>query len=51
MKPRKEGDGGAPMSLLFQGANLPARNVSVGLLAAGLPEGGHRSAGHRQDRT
>lgn len=36
MKPRKDGDGGAPMSLLFQGANLPARNVSVGLLASGL---------------
>jgi len=36
MKPRTEGDGGAPMSLLFQGANLPARNVSPALLAAGL---------------
>src|SRR5262245_19528756 len=36
MKPRTEGDGGAPTSLLFRGANLPGRNASIAMLAGGL---------------
>jgi len=36
MKPRTEGDGGPPTSMLFQGANLPARNTSIAMLAGGL---------------
>jgi len=36
MKPRTEGDGGAPTSLLFRGANLPGRNTSIAMLAGGL---------------
>ena len=36
LKPRKEGDGGPPTSLLFQGANLPGRNASLALLASAL---------------
>jgi uncharacterized protein (TIGR03435 family) len=36
MKPRTEGDGGAPTSMLFQGANIPARNTTVAMLAGGL---------------
>src|SRR5262249_34420721 len=29
LRPRKEGDGGAPTGLLFNGANLPGRNASM----------------------
>jgi uncharacterized protein (TIGR03435 family) len=36
LKARSEGDGGAPLSMLFQGANLPGRNVPMSLLADGL---------------
>ena len=36
MRPRTEGDGGAPRSMLFQGPRLPGRNLSVTDLAAGL---------------
>jgi uncharacterized protein (TIGR03435 family) len=36
MKPRTEGDGGAPRSMLFQGPKLLARNLSIADLAAGL---------------
>jgi uncharacterized protein (TIGR03435 family) len=36
MKPRTEGDGGAPRSMLFQGPKLPGRNLSVADLAGGL---------------
>jgi len=36
LKARSEGDGGAPLSMLFQGANLPGRNVPISLLADGL---------------
>jgi uncharacterized protein (TIGR03435 family) len=36
MKPRMEGDGGAPRSMLFQGPKLPARKLSIADLAAGL---------------
>jgi len=36
LKPRTEGDGGPPTSLLFRGANVPGRNITVGALAGGL---------------
>jgi uncharacterized protein (TIGR03435 family) len=36
MKPRTEGDGGAPTSMLFRGDNVPGRNVSMTMLAGGL---------------
>jgi uncharacterized protein (TIGR03435 family) len=36
MKVRTEGDGGAPTSLLFRGANVPGRNATMGMLAGGL---------------
>jgi uncharacterized protein (TIGR03435 family) len=36
LRARTEGDGGKPLSMLFQGANLPGRNVPVSLLADGL---------------
>jgi uncharacterized protein (TIGR03435 family) len=36
MKVRSEGDGGPPTSLLFQGANLPARNVTIAMFVGGL---------------
>jgi uncharacterized protein (TIGR03435 family) len=36
MRPRTEGDGGAPRSMLFQGPRLPGRNLSVADLAGGL---------------
>ena len=36
MKARTEGDGGAGTSMLFRGANVPGRNVSVATLAGGL---------------
>jgi uncharacterized protein (TIGR03435 family) len=36
MKVRTEGDGGAPGSMLFRGANLPGRNTSIAMLAGGL---------------
>jgi uncharacterized protein (TIGR03435 family) len=36
MKARTEGDGGPPTSMLFRGANLPARNTSMAMLAGGL---------------
>jgi uncharacterized protein (TIGR03435 family) len=36
MKARTDGDGGAPTSLLFRGANVPGRNASVSMLAGGL---------------
>jgi uncharacterized protein (TIGR03435 family) len=36
LRARSESDGGAPLSMLFQGANLPGRNVPMSLLADGL---------------
>lgn len=36
MKARTEGDGGAPTSMLFRGANLPARNTSISMLVGGM---------------
>jgi uncharacterized protein (TIGR03435 family) len=36
MKPRTEGDGGAPASMFFRGPNVPARNTSAAMLAMGL---------------
>jgi len=36
MRPRTEGDGGAPCGMLFQGPRLPGRNLSVADLAGGL---------------
>jgi uncharacterized protein (TIGR03435 family) len=36
MKPRQEGDGGPPTSLMFRGPNVPGRNASMQMLAGGL---------------
>jgi uncharacterized protein (TIGR03435 family) len=36
MKVRTEGDGGAPTSLLFRGANVPGRYATMAMLAGGL---------------
>ena len=36
MKPRQEGDGGAPTSLMFRGPNVPGRNATMQMLAGGL---------------
>ena len=36
MKPRTEGDGGEPRRMLFNGPNVPGRDVSVAMLAEGL---------------
>lgn len=36
LKPRQEGDGGEPTSMLFRGATVPGRNVSIALFAGGL---------------
>jgi uncharacterized protein (TIGR03435 family) len=36
LKARSEVDAGAPLSMLFQGANLPARNVPMSLFVDGL---------------
>jgi len=36
LKARKEGDGGEPASMLFRGATVPGRNVSIQMLAEGL---------------
>jgi uncharacterized protein (TIGR03435 family) len=36
MKARTEGDGGPPTSMLFRGANVPGRNITVAALAGGL---------------
>jgi uncharacterized protein (TIGR03435 family) len=36
MKPRTQGDGGEGRSMLFRGANVPGRDVTVAMLAEGL---------------
>jgi uncharacterized protein (TIGR03435 family) len=36
LKARTEGDGGRPTSMLFNGANLPAFNTTIAMLAGGL---------------
>jgi len=48
MKERKEGDGGEPHRMLFNGPNVPGRDVNVAMLAEGRSGGRDRRRARRQ---